>query len=239
MKRALASLVILLAVNGPVLAATNIDQINQLIQQEFRLLSEDLTAAASYKGVIPARPLGITGFDLGLEVSATKVGHKDAWERATSGSVPSTVYVPKLHLHKGLPLGIDIGAFYSSVPDSNIALWGAELRYAIFEGGMATPALGLRGTYSKLTGVKELDFHTTGLELLVSKGFAVFTPYAGIGQVWTTSEPVGVSNVSKEEFSLGKYFVGGNVNLGLVNFAVEADKTGGAASYSAKLGFRF
>ncbi|MBI3777467.1 MAG: hypothetical protein HY274_00870 [Gammaproteobacteria bacterium] len=239
MKRALASLVILLAVNGPVLAATNIDQINQLIQQEFRLLSEDLTAAASYKGVIPAKPLGITGFDLGLEVSATKVGHKDAWERATSGSVPSTVYVPKLHLHKGLPLGIDIGAFYSSVPDSNIALWGAELRYAIFEGGMATPALGLRGTYTKLTGVKELDFHTTGLELLVSKGFAVFTPYAGIGQVWTTSEPVGVSNVSKEEFSLGKYFVGGNVNLGLVNFAVEADKTGGAASYSAKLGFRF
>lgn len=239
MKRALASLVVLLAVNGPVLAATNIDQINQLIQQEFRLLSEDLTAAASYKGVIPAKPLGITGFDLGLEVSATKVGHKDAWERATSGSVPSTVYVPKLHLHKGLPLGIDIGAFYSSVPDSNIALWGAELRYAIFEGGMATPALGLRGTYSKLTGVKELDFHTTGLELLVSKGFTIFTPYAGLGRVWTTSEPVGVSNVKKEEFSQGKYFVGGNVNLGLVNFALEADKTGGAASYSAKLGFRF
>ena len=239
MKRSLTALVILLAANGPVLAATNIDQINQLIQQEFRLLSEDLTAAASYKGVIPAKPLGITGFDIGLEVSGTKLGHKDAWEQATSGSVPSTVYVPKLHLHKGLPLGIDIGAFYSSVPDSNIALWGAELRYAIFEGGVATPALGLRGTYTKLTGVNELDFHTTGVELLVSKGFTIFTPYAGIGQVWTTSEPVGVTNVSKEEFSMGKYFVGGNINLGLVNFALEADKTGGAASYSAKIGFRF
>ncbi len=239
MKRALATLVILLAANGPALAATNIDQINQLIQQEFRLLSEDLTAAASYKGVIPAKPLGITGFDIGLEVSGTKLGHKDAWERATSGSVPSTVYVPKLHLHKGLPFGIDIGAFYSSVPDSNIALWGTELRYAILDGGVATPALGLRGTYSKLTGVNELDFHTTGLELLISKGFTIFTPYAGLGRVWTNSEPVGVSNVKKEEFSQGKYFVGGNVNLGLVNFCLEADKTGGVSSYSAKLGFRF
>ena len=112
-------------------------------------------------------------------------------------------------------------------------------RYAILQGGVAEPALGLRGTYSKLSGVNELDFHTTGLELLVSKGFAIFTPYAGVGRIWTTSEPVGVSNVKKEEFSQGKYFVGSNLNLGLVNLALEADKTGDATSYNAKLGFRF
>jgi hypothetical protein len=239
MKRTFTALAILLAAGDPALAATNIDQINQLGQQQFRLLSEDLTGAASYKGVIPAAPLGITGFDLGLEVSATKVGHKEVWEQASSGSVPSTVYVPKLHLHKGLPLGIDVGAFYSSVPNSDMALWGAELRYAIMEGGVASPALGLRGTYSKLTGIDNLDFHTTGLELLISKGFAFFTPYAGIGQVWTTSEPVGITNVTKEDFSEGKYFVGGNINLGLINFCLEADKTGGEDSYSAKIGFRF
>jgi hypothetical protein len=239
MKRALTTLVILIAASIPAHAANDIDQINLLIQQEFRLLSEDLTAAASYKGVIPATPLGITGFDIGLEVSGTKPAHKDAWERAVSGSVSDTVYVPKLHLHKGLPLGFDIGAFYSSVPDSNIALWGAELRYAIIEGGTLTPALGLRGTYSKLSGVDQLDFHTRGLELLVSKGFVIFTPYAGVGRVWTVSEPVGVTNVSKEEFTQGKYFIGGNVNLGLINLALEADKTGDAATYNAKIGFRF
>lgn len=239
MKRSFAAIVILLAASGPTLAATNIDQINQLIQQEFRLLSEDLTAVGSYKGVIPATPLGITGFDIGLEVSGTKLANKDAWERATSGSVPGTVYVPKLHLHKGLPAGFDVGAFYTSVPNSNIKLWGAEARYAILEGGVAKPALGLRGTYSKLSGVNELDFHTTGVELLISKGIAIFTPYAGVGRVWTTSEPVGVSNISKEEFSLGKYFAGANLNFGLANLALEADKTGDATSYSAKFGFRF
>ncbi|MEK9134225.1 MAG: hypothetical protein AAB333_05145 [Pseudomonadota bacterium] len=239
MKRTLVSLAVLLAAIPPAIAADNIDQINQLIQADFRNLSEDLGAALSYKAVIPAKPLGITGFDLGVEVSATKLQHRDAWDRASSGTTPDTVYIPKLHLHKGLPAGFDLGAFYTSVPDSNIKLWGAEVRYAILEGGVVEPALGLRGTYSKLSGVSQLDFHTTGLELLVSKGFAIFTPYAGVGRIWTTSEPIGVSNVKKEEFSQGKYFVGGNLNLGLVNLALEADKTGDATSYNAKLGFRF
>ena len=240
MKRALVSLAVLLAAIPPAIAADNIDQINQLNQTNFRNLSEDLAAAASYKGVIPATPLGLTGFDIGVEVSATTLQHTEVWNLASSGGTPSdTVYVPKLHLHKGLPAGFDLGAFYSSVPDTDMTLWGAEVRYAILEGGVLKPALGLRGTYSKLSGINELDFHTTGLELLVSMAFTIFTPYAGVGQIWTTSEPVGVSNVKKEEFSQGKYFVGGNLNLGLINFALEADKTGDAASYSAKIGFRF
>jgi hypothetical protein len=239
MKRALSAVVILITVTANAHAATDINQLNQLIQQDFRALSEDLGSVASYKGVIPAKPLGILGFDLGVEVTGTKLAHQDSWQRATSGTVPDTVYVPKLHADKGLPLGFDIGAFYSSVPSINIKLWGAELRYAILEGGVTEPALAVRGTYSKITGVSDLDFHTTGLELLVSKGFAIFTPYAGAGRVWITSDPVGLSNISKEEFAQGKYFVGGNVNFGLVNFALEADKTGAAASYSAKLGFRF
>ena len=239
MKRTLATVAILLTAFPPAMAAENIDQINQLVQSEFRNLSEDLGAALSYKAVIPATPLGITGFDLGLEVTATKLPHRDAWDRASSGTAPDTLYVPKLHLHKGLPAGIDLGAFYTSIPGTNISLWGAEVRYAILEGGVAQPALGLRGTYSKLSGVDQLDFNTTGLELLISKGMAIFTPYAGVGRVWTTSNPVGVSNVSKEEFTQGKYFVGGNFNFGLANLALEADKTGDATSYGVKLGFRF
>lgn len=239
MKRTLSFLAVFLAATPSANAADDIDQIDQLIQTDFRRLSEDLGAALSYKAVIPATPLGLTGFDVGVEVTATKLENRDAWDRASSGTAPDTLYVPRLHVHKGLPAGFDVGAFYSSVPGSNIQLWGAELRYAIIKGDTLTPALGLRGTYSKLSGVDQLDFHTKGLELLVSKGFVIFTPYAGVGRVWTVSEPVGVTNVSKEEFTQGKYFVGGNVNLGLINLALEADKTGDATSYGAKLGFRF
>lgn len=239
-KRALpAAVLLLLASVSPGAAANDIDQIDQLIQAEFRLLSEDVAAAASYKAVIPAKPLGIAGFDVGFEVTATKLANKEAWDRASSDSAPSSVYVPKIHVHKGLPLGLDLGAFYASVPDSNINLWGAELRYAILKGGVAQPALGLRATYTRLSGVDQLDFNTTGLELVISKGFAFFTPYAGIGRIWVESTPVGVSNVQAEDFGLNKYFVGANLNFAVVNIALEADRTGDATSYTAKLGWRF
>jgi hypothetical protein len=223
----------------PATAAENIDRINALVQTEFRQLSEDLGSTLSYKAVTPAVSLGILGVDFGVEVTATKLEHRGAWDRASSGTAPITVYVPKFYVHKGLPLGFDVGAFYSSVPRTNISLWGAELRYALIDGGPATPALGLRGTYSKLSGINQLNFDTKGLELVISKGFANFTPYAGVGHVWVTSTPVGVSNITKEKFGQDKIFIGGNLNLAVLNLAIEADRTGNARSYTFKLGWRF
>lgn len=223
---------------APALAAENIDQINLLTQAEFRALSQDLGAAISYKAVVPSETLGLTGFDIGAEVTATKLQHRDTWDRASSGTAPHTVYVPKLHVHKGLPAGFDIGAFYSTVPSSNINLWGAELRYALIQGGPATPAVGLRGTYSQLSGVEQLDFTTRGIELGISKGFALVTPYAGIGRVWIESEPR-VGTLQAEDFSEDKYYAGLNFNFLLGNLALEGDRTGDATSYSVKFGFRF
>lgn len=223
---------------APAFAAENIDQINLLTQAEFRALSQDLGATVSYKAVVPSETLGLTGFDLGAEVTATKLQNQAAWDRASSGTAPHTVYVPKLHVHKGLPAGFDIGAFYSTVPSSNIDLWGAELRYALIQGGPATPALGLRGTYSRLSGVEQLDFTTRGIELGISKGFALVTPYAGIGRVWIDSEPR-VGTLQAEKFSEDKYYAGLNFNFVLGNLALEGDRTGDATSYSVKFGFRF
>ncbi len=218
--------------------AADINSLILINQSEFRLLSEDLGAALSYKAVIPAEPLGLTGFDISLEGSSTKLEHANILKRATSGDAGSTLVVPKLHVHKGLPLGIDVGAFYSAVPDSNIKLWGAELRYALLKGGAATPALALRGSYSTLQGVSQLDFNTKGVDLSISKGFTLLTPYAGLGKVWVNSTPVGIPGLVSEDFSYSKLFAGVNLNFGLVNIAVETDKTGDATSYSVKFGWR-
>lgn len=223
----------------PASAADNIDQINVLTQAEFRDLSGDLGATISYKAVAPIESLGIAGFDVGFEVTATKLAHSDAWDRASSGGSPQTVYIPKIHVHKGLPAGFDVGAFYATASDTNIDLWGAELRYALIDGGVVTPAVGLRGTYSKLSGVDQLDLNTKGLELGISKGFAFVTPYAGIGRIWTESTPVGVNNVSSEKFSDTKVYLGANITFGIGNVAFEGDKTGDTRSYGVKLGFRF
>lgn len=238
MKKSLSLLCMLGCFAQPVWAA-EINTLGALVQPEFKLFSEDLGAALSYKAVIPAEPLGITGFDLGLEVTSTEMKSSALWSKATGGgSAPSSLIVPKLHVHKGLPLNIDVGAFYSAVPTTNIKLYGGELRYAILEGGVAMPAVAIRGSVSKLTGVDQLSFGTKGLDISISKGFAMFTPYAGLGRVWVDSTP-NVVPLVKESFRQNKVFVGGNLNFGLMNLALEYDKTGSAQSYSAKLGFRF
>ena len=165
--------------------------------------------------------------------------HSDLWDKASSGDTPSTLLVPKLHLIKGLPLNIDVGLVYTKVPTTNISLFGGELRYAILEGGAASPALAVRGTYTKLSGVDQLDFDTKGLELSISKGFAMFTPYAGVGEEWVDSKPSAATGLSEESFQQSKYYVGANLNLGLMNIALEYDNTDSTNSYSAKLGWRF
>jgi hypothetical protein len=235
MKKNLSLLCVLGCFAQPVWAANNINLTYfGTAQPAFKTFSEDLGSALSYKPVTPPTPLGITGFDIGLEVTSTKMRNL---ETATNSSMSSLV-VPKLHVYKGLPLNFDIGAFYSSVPTTNIKLYGGELRYAILEGGIALPAVGIRGALTKLSGVSQLALSTKSLDVSISKGFAMFTPYAGLGTVWVDSTP-NVAPLVKETFRQNKIFAGGNLNLGLVNFALEYDKTGSAASYSAKLGFRF
>ena len=218
--------------------AQDIDQLQNIGQGEFRLLSEDLGAALSYHAQTPAEPLGITGFDFGVGVTATKMEHAAILQRATSDDADTTLVVPTLRLHKGLPAGFDIGLTYASIPGSNIHYTGGELRYAILKGGVASPALAVRGSITKLSGVDQLAFDTRGLDISISKGFAFLTPYAGIGRVWIESDPRG-TGLQKEEFSLTKVFVGVGVNFALINFNLEADRTGDASSYSLKLGWRF
>lgn len=216
--------------------ASDIDNIGGLSQGLFKDLTADLGAALSYKAIRPAEPMGSLGFDIGFEVTSTSL-ESDALEQATTDNAPSKLLVPKLHVSKGLPFGFDVGAFYTSVPDSNIGLVGGELSYALFEGGAISPAISVRGTFSRLTGVDQLDLTTKGLELSISKGFAFFTPYAGIGQVWVDSETnVGLTD---ESLSKNKYFLGFNLNLGLMNIAAETEQTGDNTSASAKIGVRF
>ncbi|HMH19670.1 MAG TPA: hypothetical protein VK572_16145 [Burkholderiales bacterium] len=221
--------------------AKDINNLGNLPQAEFRGLSEDLGAALSYKPLTPTAPLGITGFDMGLAATATKIKNSGAFNDAGAGD-QSTVAVPSLRFNKGLPLDLDVGVMWGEVPGTNVRLWGGELRYAIVSGGATMPAIGIRGSYTKLTGVDQLDFNTKGLDLSISKGFLMFTPYAGIGKVWVASTPKDISTgtpPSKETFSLNKVFVGVNLNFGVVNLAFEGDRTGDATSYGAKLGFRF
>lgn len=220
--------------------AGDLSALGNLSQSEFRTVSEDLGAAFSYKPLSPTLALGITGFDIGLEVTGTDISRSAAAlsKAGASDSSMSTLLVPKLHLHKGLPLGFDVAAFVSNLQPINASLVGAEVRYALIDGGVAKPAVGVRAAFTRLSGADQLAFSTRSLDISVSKGFAILTPYAGIGQVWVDSRP-NAGTLGPESFTQGKLFVGANLNLGLMNFVFEVDQTGNIQSMGAKLGLRW
>jgi hypothetical protein len=234
--RGLMTLVLILAVPA---WAQDIDRIQVLTQQEFRLLSEDLGGALSYRPQIPTAPLGITGFDIGIAITGAKLNNEEIFERATSDDAPSTLPIPTLRAHKGLPLGFDMGLMYAQIPGSDIKYYGGELKYAFVSGNVALPAIGLRGSFTKVSGIEQIDFDTRSLDLSISKGFVVATPYAGIGRVWVNSDPKGTAGLRKEDFELDKFFLGVGLKFGLFNLNLEGDRTGDVSAVSAKVGLRF
>ncbi len=235
--------------SGAASGTTTQAQAEQLFQDIFEFAVADLSSAMSYKAVAPAEPLGITGIDVGLVITATKMANAKKWDEVVDGgSTISTLPTFKLAAQKGLPFGIDVGAFYMGTSSSNVKLVGGELRYAILEGGVATPALAVRGTFSKLSGVSDFSFSSQGLEVSVSKGFLMLTPYAGVGIVQykgSYDKPISIPstaivvNLDEASDQQTKTFVGVNFNMGLFNIAVDGDKTGDSTSYSLKFGFRF
>ena len=223
---------------GFVYAGNDLDSIQDLAQDQFRILAENLVAATSYKALAPAEPLGILGFDVGVELTTTDL-NKDIFEIASAANWDySFLPLAKLHAHKGLPFNLDVGAFYTSVPDTDIKVFGAELRYALLEGSIATPAVAVRLSYSKMDGIDQLELDNKGIDISISKGFVMLTPYAGVGRVFSTVKPVGIDLLKTEDIEEAKVFAGININLG-INLAFEVDRTAGINSYSAKVGLRF
>lgn len=219
------------------LHAAELPLAGSLVQSEFRALSEDLGAAFAYKGVTPATAMGVLGFDIGLELTATNLERSSVF-RAAGGDSLSRLVIPKLHVHKGLPAGFDIGAFVGGATDLDTTLFGAELRYAIIQDGLTTPAVAARLSGTKATGLGDLEVATVALDAMVSKRLTAITPYAGAGIVRVQSKVRG-SALAEERFNQSRFFLGVNLNLLMTNFAIEAEKMGDNNSISAKVGFRF
>lgn len=234
----LCALVLVLAGMPAARAANDIDTLQFLSQAEFRDFSTDLSSALSYKALNPTEPMGITGFDVGVDLSATQTQYPGVWRKATGESL-DTLPVPRIRVMKGLPLGFDVGGFYSAVPNTNIKLYGAELRYALVEGGALTPAVGLRLATTRLSGVDQLGFQTRSADISISKGFGPVTPYGGVGHVWADSNPDASTGLQDESISQNKVYAGVRFSLAIMNLDLEADRTGDAKTYSLKFAFGF
>jgi hypothetical protein len=209
-------------------------------QAEFNAISEEAGVALSSFQAAPAEPLGFLHFDIGVEATATKINAGASyWKNAVSGSIPDYLPIPKLHARLGLPFGIDIGAIYTTVPNVRVDLVGGELKWAFLKGSTVWPAVAVRGAYTQLLNVNELKMQTYSVDLSISKGIAMFTPYLGAGYLWIKSSEQS-SSVNLQAASIQKMrgFIGVQIGIPLVNLTLEAAFLP-IQSYTARLSVGF
>lgn len=229
MKRWALAVFLILFMAGPAMASSH-DLVfpSTLTDSAFKDLVREGGALAAYRGIAPAEPEGLTGFDVGAQVSVVNI-KSSVWDPfMKGGSAPDFLAVPSIHLRKGLPFNFDVGAMYSQVPNSNIKVIGAEVQWAVLSGGVAEPAVAVRGSYSKVLGVGDFDLHTLAFDGVVSKGFAFFTPYAGVGVVrisgsYTGNDAILQTTLKDHDLTEPRYFAGLQTSLGLMRVTLDAE----------------
>jgi len=218
--------------------AGDLSNFTTISQTEFLSLGKDIAAATSTKTLEPASPMGVSGFDISGSTALTQTQATSAWSKVT-GSDTQHLPLIKLSATKGLPWGLDIGVFTAKLPTTNMTVNGFHAKYALINGNSVMPAVALRASHSRMSGVSHMDLNNTSYDVLISKGFIGFTPYAGVGTVRSKANAKGISTLTGESFNQQKAFVGASWNVLLLNLSGEYDRTGQTSSYSLKAGLRF
>jgi hypothetical protein len=214
-------------------------------QTEFDLLSRDIGRMIFLNPGNSPEPLGLLGFNAGAQVSFSKVDTAP-FKSATGQNIPGSMLpVPSLRAQKGLPWGIDIGVVYlPEFNELNVGMMGAEARIDLLEFfPLPTPLLHLsaRGSYTKLTGVSELELNTFGYDLSGGVNFPIIKPYAGVGVINIRSTPQGTAALLLSEANSSHTNLFAGVKLKIIPFVPINIEYSNALfeTYSIKVGVEF
>jgi hypothetical protein len=155
-------------------------------KQRFAILSTQMALAMSSALLQPASTTGYSGYQVGLEaagadVHSNPVGNTGVWP-TTSGTQPSRIYLPGVHVQKGLPYSFEVGGRFMWLDYSNYYAAQGEAKWAVSEGFQYVPDLAVRAAYTRLLGVKDWSLSATDFDFIVSMRFAAsgvmsFTPF--------------------------------------------------------------
>lgn len=144
----------------------------------------------------PAGTIGYNHLYVGYEGAITNIESQTGgpWSRGTEGGasgqgIPGALYVSRLHIRKGFPLGFEMGLQGSFLHDSSMVALGVDVRWAPFEGfrrdwGQYVPDLAFRGAVNTLAANAQAYLTVVTVDGSISKpitlgGSVVLTPYLG------------------------------------------------------------
>lgn len=174
-----------------------------------------------------AAPLGLIGFDIYADAAFDAEFGDEEFADTVLDDDPTggVLSIVRVGARKGLPAGIDIGVAYGRVLESDLELVSADLQWAILDGGALSPALSLRVTGTQTLDSEVYDLEQYGAELLLSKGFAILTPFVGGGVVRSEgSLDNGLGRTLEAKETQGVIYAGVTLNLLIPKITVSVEK---------------
>jgi len=166
-------------------------QANARVNGDFKAFSRTIAAVMTSTSLTPPKSLGHAGFAVNAELGV--VGLPSDVYIPTERAQTSTVLVPSIHVRKGLPFSIDLGARVGWLDRSSMFAATGEIRWAVNEGFIAwLPDIALRLHATQLLNTRNLHLTATGLDASVGKqfplgGMVTITPYGGIDMTGVSS----------------------------------------------------
>ena len=185
-----------------------------------------------------AAPLGLLGFEVYADATYdSSFDSQPFFKTVVDGNLPGGVLsVARVGVRKGLPGGIDLGVSYGEALGSQVKLVSAEVQYALIHGGLLEPALSLRATGTRTLGSGDYSLDQFGAEILLSKGFAVLTPYIGAGLTSSRGRLGRGSAERTDTATRAVAYAGLRLNLLLPKIVVEVEK-GEVVQGAVRIGF--
>lgn len=156
-----------------------------LTQAQWKRFVTQVGAISSFKTLASAEPLGALHFTVGVDNAYTPVDQRDlAWintfahpdEECPLGDV---ITYPTIRARIGVSDQMDLGVYWTTAPDANYGMIGAEMKYALMSEAEIRPASAVRASCTILTGVSDFSLNIYSVEVLTSKRIAKLTPYVG------------------------------------------------------------
>jgi len=157
---------------------------------DFQAFARTFGAAISSVNLMPPETLGHAGFSVNGELSVVRLS--SATPLPTEGRAPGTLLLPSVHVRKGLPFSVELGARSTWVEKSNMVAFTGEVKVAVTEGFTYLPDVGVRLHATRLTGNRDFNLTTGGLDVGVGKQFPIggmvtLTPYGGLDLLGTAA----------------------------------------------------
>jgi hypothetical protein len=153
---------------------------------DFRAFTRTFAAAITSANLMPPETLGHAGFAVNAELSVISL--PSDVRLPTQGAPTDPLLLPSVHVRKGLPFSLELGARMGWIDRSSMFATTGELKWAVNEGFTWLPDIGVRAHVTRLMGNKDFGLTAAGLDVGVGKqfplgGMVTLTPYGGLDLV--------------------------------------------------------